>query len=445
MQYLNKHKPSILHLTPHLGGGVGAVTLNYIENDLHFEHKIICLDYANDYAKELCARLSIELEDNMHLNEADILQKIKKSDIVLVHFWNHPLLYKFLVSQKLPPSRVVFWSHISGCCPPHNFTKKVLTYPDLFVFNTPLAFENEVVESLSKDQKEKIKVIWATAGIDEFTCLKKIKKTSFNIGYVGTVDYCRMRKDFLNICSDIKIEDIKFIVCGGNKEEEISNQAKEMGVSELFDFTGKVNNIAFYMSIFDVFGYPLVENHSGTCDLVLQEAMAAGAVPVVFDNPMERYIVKDGITGVVVKSADEYKSAIEVLYNNVELRKTLSSQAKKYAIDNFSLNSLIGEWEKTFKEVLKFSKSEKKWSMDNLGEEYSYKNIFFEALGDYSKPFKAYFEKSTRDDGCEKIARLAKMQIWQGDSKGTVHQYYKFFPESEELQVLSDLMNDLSK
>ena len=44
----------ILHITPHLGGGVGAVILNWVTFDKNNEHKIITLDYANDNALKIC-------------------------------------------------------------------------------------------------------------------------------------------------------------------------------------------------------------------------------------------------------------------------------------------------------------------------------------------------------------------------------------------------------
>ena len=45
------NKIKILHITPHLGGGVGRVLLNYlskVKDDNCFIHQVACLDYAID-------------------------------------------------------------------------------------------------------------------------------------------------------------------------------------------------------------------------------------------------------------------------------------------------------------------------------------------------------------------------------------------------------------
>ena len=38
----------ILHITPHLGGGVGKVLLNWIISDSKNHHEIATLDFANE-------------------------------------------------------------------------------------------------------------------------------------------------------------------------------------------------------------------------------------------------------------------------------------------------------------------------------------------------------------------------------------------------------------
>ena len=61
---MKERRIKILHITPHLGGGVGRVVLNYLtktKNDPLFEHQLACLDYANDYAKIISRNIGIKL------------------------------------------------------------------------------------------------------------------------------------------------------------------------------------------------------------------------------------------------------------------------------------------------------------------------------------------------------------------------------------------------
>ena len=101
-------KKQILHITPHLGGGVGRVLLNYfskVTDDPSFVHKVACWDYANRKAVEVAKDIGLSLFDKMSARKQEILDIIADSDMVLVHWWNHPLLYDFLVREQLSECR----------------------------------------------------------------------------------------------------------------------------------------------------------------------------------------------------------------------------------------------------------------------------------------------------------------------------------------------------
>jgi len=442
-QHMDKKR--ILHITPHLGGGVGRVLLNYlvkVQNDSSFEHKVICLDYANDNAVSTAGRLDLVLSDNMHLRPGNILEEIASADIVLIHWWNHPLLYDFFVRQTLPPSRIILWSHNSGFHPPGVFTEKVLAYPNLFVFTTPISYKTKEIQNLTDEQKKSLRVVWSTGGVDHVKSVKPKTHTGFNVGYIGTVDYCKMHPDFLNICNQVDIPNVNFIVCGGPKEKELKQEAEHLGIGKKFNFTGCVPDIKEYLSLFDIFGYPLAPYHYGTCDQTLQESMAAGVVPVVLANQMESYMVKDGVTGIVAKDKEEYIKVLQDLYHNRELRNKLSQNAKEYAIHTFSLEKIANEWNKLFNEVLDFPKTVRKWKNSKKGEDISPKDVFLESLVHHGEDFVSYCNAESDEEkksAIEKIKKLAESANWQAETRGTVHHYNFFFPNDPYLSVWSQL------
>lgn len=441
-------KVKILHITPHLGGGVGKVLLNYFiktKNNLNYVHQISCLDYANNKAINIAHKHNFILPDNMKNKRQKLLDKIAKADIILIHLWNHPLLYDFLVREQLPTSRVIMWSHNSGLYPPGVFTNKILTYPDLFVFTTPVSYKTKEVQNLSNKQKKSLRFVWATGGVEHVKLVKPKKHFGFNIGYIGTVDYAKLHPNFLNICSKVNIPNVKFIVCGGPSENKIKKEVEKKGLAKKFRFTGKVSDISKYLSIFDIFGYPLAPYHYGTCDQSLQESMAVGVVPVVLSNSMENYMVKDGKTGIVAKSIKDYIQAIETLYNNKALRSLLSQNARKYALNLFTIDRMAREWEIIFKEALVIPKTRKIWNMVKKNKEVRAGDIFLESLGDYGKDFifycKAKSDKKKRKS-IEKIKKLAKSANWQAKTRGTVHHYHSFFPNDRCLSIWSQLMKN---
>jgi len=424
-------KKNILHITPHLGGGVGTVLLNYlsfVKDNKNTIHSVATLDYANEKSIKRSQEAEFKLFPDMHKKVSDLLDLISESDIILIHFWNHPLLYDFLVRNELPPSRIIFWSHVSGIVPPYIFPFKTLKYPDIFIFTTPLSFKAKEVENFPN--KNHFRTIWSSGGVNNVKNAEKKPHKRFNIGYVGTVDYSKMHSEFLEICSQINIPDVKFIICASDNYANIQAKAQKMGIADKFEFLCQVPDTKDYLEIFDVFGYPLNPNHYGTCDQVLQEAMAAGVVPVVLNNPMESYMVSNGKVGLVAKNTKDYVSLIEKLYNEPELRAELSKNAKEYAISKYSVEILNKEWEQIFNEALNLPKVKRKWDISK--QNITYMDIFIESIGEYGINFKK--------EHIEEIEKMAKLPNWQSETKGTIHQYYKFFKDDKNIKYFSELM-----
>ena len=79
---------------------------------------------------------------------------------------------------------------------------------------------------------------------------------------------------------------MEFTVIGGDNENKLRQECIINSVNNV-NIIGKIDNIEPYLAVFDIFAYPLNPNHYGTAEQVLQEAMAAGVVPVVFNNPQK--------------------------------------------------------------------------------------------------------------------------------------------------------------
>lgn len=445
---VSKQNKKILHITPHLGGGVGSVLMNYfstVKEGSSFTHTIVCLDYANKNAIASFRKFGFPIFDNMSKKKIEILNLISNFDEVIIHWWNHPLLYDFLVREKLPPCRLILWSHTAGFYPPSVFTKKILEYPDIFVFTTPASLKAPDVKTLSNKRKESLRVVWSTSGVKHTKSIQPKKHDGFNVGYIGTVDYAKIHPRFLIMCNKINIPGIKFIVCGGSGEDQMRREAEKLGIEKKFNFTGIVSDITEYLSLFDVFGYPLASYHYGTCDQVLAEAMAAGIVPVVLQNHMEKLMIQNGKTGIIAKNEDEYVRAIESLYKDKKLRDNLSKNAREYAIKTFSLDMMVEKLDIIFKEILEIPKTHKKWTINKKGHLFP-KDIFLEALGNHGKDFISYCEAQSATEktkATRKISRLGKKAVWRSMTKGTVHHYFYFFPDDKNLSIWSKLMKKL--
>lgn len=319
----------VLHITPHLGGGVGRVILDWVKAE-GSGHVIMCLDTINSAADSFCYEHQIPLlsKDEMP-RVVDVL--IEQADTVVVHYWDHFTL-PALLAQPFPPCRLVFWCHKN-----YPVSQAEINYPDLFLGVSPVQGYKRHIRSVC-----------------DMTRFSESAPQSHNgviVGYVGTVDYKKLHADFLELCSAIKVPNIRFIIVGENNIGGVSD--------EKFTFTDHIDDVVPYYSIFDIFGYPLRPDHYGTCEQVLGEAMCAGVIPVVMDNPAERDIIKSVGYGIIAANKKEYVSAIEELAMYPRFRKSISEQIRGRAQAYYSLPRMRQQWARVFKTLGKHPKKER--------------------------------------------------------------------------------------
>jgi glycosyltransferase involved in cell wall biosynthesis len=437
----------ILHLTPHLGSGVGAVVLNYLDkakDDQRFEHSVVCLDDANNLAKSSAALAGYVLLDKMHADINALLELIAAADIVLVHWWNHPLLYDFLVRNPLPPSRVIFWSHVTGLPAPNNYTVKLLNYPDQMVFTTPLSLNLPIVKTMSQQLPGHFSAIWSTGGVERLNWLKLKSHTGINIGYAGSLDPAKLHPDFLKLCAQVNIPDLHFIIVGGpdDQSQSLAKEATRLGLSDRFTFTGFVSEEEKWrlLSTFDLFAYPLAPHHYGSSDQILQEAMSIGLVPIVFANPMESLMVDYGGAGIIANNSTDYIKALEDLATDNIKRQRLGERAKNYAQANYSLVKMEQAWDDLFAKTLTLPKTTKKWPLNTGAKQIAAHDIFLESLGDDGQVFLDYCldaDDLSKEKAISAIKNLSTSPNWRSASKGTAHQYHAFFPDDDYLALWS--------
>ena len=323
----------ILHITPHLGGGVGTVIIDWMVKIRGKDNAVLCLDTMNDKAKDALGKLKMAHGWNQRYMYEAINRFITESDVVLVHYWDHPMLEKWLAGD-LPECRLAFWCHKNFSIPDRD-----LMYPDRFIGT-----------SWIQDVSEHI---WSTGNMERFLKIKPKPHEGFNIGYAGTVDYKKLHPEFLDICKKIKrkIPEAHFAIVG---EDKISGLGS--GISAIdpdFTFTGKIDDVAPFLAEMDVFAYPLRPDHYGTCEIALGEAMAAGVVPIVMDNPAERVIC--GPVG--AKSETEFIRMVEMLYQVPEFRQCLSPMVRDNARRIYSIGHMIATWEQVFQEMMQKPKT----------------------------------------------------------------------------------------
>ena len=409
---------NILHITVHLGGGIGTVLSDWVLKDTVNDHTVVCLSH-NYYKKYP----ELNILENM-INRLEYVDNlVKVVDFVVIHFWNHPLLFQYLL-RGMPKSRVCMWSHVSGFNAPYIFSKKLISYTDKFVLSSPVSYATKEIKNASTE----VCTIWTTGDLSPYLAIEKKFHEGINIGYIGTLDYCKLHPMFVDMCCNVvreSIQPINFTIIGdGYDAENIKNDVKLSGMGNHFTFTGVVDDIKPYLAEMDIFGYPLNRDHFGTCEQVLGEAMAAGVQPITLNNPSEDYILGGFKDFICIDEWDYIKKLTNVYKHNLIDPKILQSRAK----DLYSISSMMHQWNMLFKELSSKEKTVKVWNGYNGDNGYK---IFLESLGDLGDTFDSWW-----------YTQKKKSLQWRSHSKGSPIQYAEAFPNDKQLDQLRKLCND---
>ncbi len=419
----------IIHVTPHLGGGVGRVVLNYFRGAPGgpADYAVYCLDHANEGALRAAADLGLELHERLGRDYEALAAAVAAADAVVVHWWNHPLLYAWLINGLWPECRLLMWAHVAGHHAPQVFTENALRFPDLFALTTPHALAAPALAALSETERaERVRVLFQCGGLDYVPRPgPRPANDRLRIGYVGTVDGQKMHPRFLDLClaADLPPEAV-FVVAGGPGHEELRRAAADRGAAARFEILGPVADVPALLATLDIFGYPLNRVHYGALELALLEAQAAGVPPVVLGGGAEGFLVRDGVTGLVAADEADYARQLGRLARGPELRNRLAAAASEDVRRRFSLENTVAAFDALYAELLARPKRSRRHGRTGAAPLSPYE-LFLESQGDRAEDFCRIMRNETPRAGFD--------PIFFSPTRGSVFHYQQFFPDDPHL------------
>ena len=151
-----------------------------------------------------------------------------------IEWWNAPEVDDFLRSD-LPPVRMLLWIHVAGDRPPQIITPDVVEYADFALASSPKCFLNESIQSLPTEARiAKTGMAYDATDFARLDGLKPKPHDDFRVGYIGYVDYVKMHRRYVHMSAAADIPNVKFVVCGGHKQEEIAKEGRgDRGCSQV--------------------------------------------------------------------------------------------------------------------------------------------------------------------------------------------------------------------
>lgn len=326
----------ILHITPHLGGGVGkAHAAIQGATDPAVGRAYYLLEQPRDrrYA-DLIEQAGGRLYDADQ--GGSLARLIEDADIVQIEWWNHPRLYHLLATADLPPMRSLFWAHVSGLFAPYIPTDLVAA-AGRFLFTSPCSLQAPEIATLPDAVRARLGVVGSGFGFaDEGAVPGGGNGASAAVAYLGTVDFVKMHPSFFDIIDQVDNPDIRVSVWGGfDVQGEPARGARAMRHPERVRLEGQTADPRAALQAAGIFFYPLREDHYGTAENALIEAMSLGLVPVVLANPAEKAIVTDGVNGVLAADPADMATRLGRLLEDPNERARLSLAAQATARERY--------------------------------------------------------------------------------------------------------------
>ena len=316
----------ILHVTPHLGGGVGKAhaALSAVLPEI-VQQTFVLLEAPRErrYIDMIeAAGARVLTADNL----AHVAALARESDIVQFEFWNHPRMFECLARAEFPAMRSVFWSHISGIARPL-IQPALMAEAARFVFTTEASLASASVAALRRKTHKKVSVINSGFGFPD-AAPRIARGRAPGIAYLGTVDFVKMHPGFFDAIDALGDDGVRVAVWGEvDPQGAVVARANAMRHPGRVEFMGRTSDPAAALASADIFFYPLQRDHYGTAENALVEAMSLGLAPLVLDNPAEKAIVQDGQTGFVASSIEEIGSLLEMLLLLPDMREKISRNA----------------------------------------------------------------------------------------------------------------------
>jgi len=350
----------LLHITAHLGGGVGKVLAGVIMESTHRQdgvhHVVACLD-APEKRHFIDQLRSYGGEVLIRPSRHRLTQEITRADLVQLEWWHHPLVAGWMCAGVLPPMRLLVWSHVSGLHPPE-IPPQFASAPHRFLFTSPCSWEHPSLAAIQSQLTERVGVVFSSGGFDEFPPPpKRSPRESLRVGYVGTLNFAKLHPQLLDFVAAVRLPNFSMTLVGDpTTGADLMTQAVKMGLSSRLMLRGYRTDVAAELVSLDVMAYLLNPLHYGTTENALLEAMAMGVVPIVLDNPAERHLVRHGETGLIVNSPASFADAINWLAAHPADCARLSVNACCFVRGRFAVSRTVDELNLHYQAVLREEK-----------------------------------------------------------------------------------------
>ena len=141
------------------------------------------------------------------------------------------------------------------------------------------------------------------------------------------------------------------IVGDGTEKEKYLNQIKDYASKKGIQFLGKRNDVKEILRVSDIF---VLATYSEGMSNALLEAMASRLAIVTTDIDVNREVIDDGVSGLLVpiRDAAALTAKLSMLITDETMRRSLGEHAYREALRKYEIDSVINRITTLYEEVL---------------------------------------------------------------------------------------------
>ena len=368
--------------------------------------------------------------------DQSMAEVLRAADAVILNWWNHPLMSRFLASFPQAPMRLLLWSHVNGCIYPF-LPANFLSRFSRVLFTTPYSLDNMWWGETERNAILKKSEIVYGSGIYNRDGPRKrdysVQDDTFTIGYVGTLNKAKIHPETAVYCKAAKqaVPNARFLFVG-EPDESLQADLSDAGLNDCVEFTGYIQNVVDQMARFNAFGYLLNPVHYGTTENAILEAMHFALPVVLLNQGTEKHLVSHESNGFLVSGPTEYAKVMMRLAKSEALRKKIGTAAREAAI---TLTDADGN-AKRFRESVELTLDERK-------ELISFSDITGETPTDWFIAFMPPEDKAAflrfKQNGAP-LPIECRRDIYTQETKSSLYHFRNCFVTDDSLRRLESIL-----
>jgi glycosyltransferase involved in cell wall biosynthesis len=269
---------------------------------------------------------------------------VESADVVIIDFWNHPLLVDLLHRVELPPARVIAWASVRGTTAPQVLPAGLGDCCDELWLTTAASRDSPAAVQ-ARRRGVPVEVVLPLLDTNRLAgTVDRSRRDELVVGYLGSYSptkvHPRLPELFHAVAEAMRLQhpgvDVRFELHGGGGDpRELEARFAELGMAGRATVRGATEDVGAAFAAWDVLAYPLRPGGYATADRVVQEAMWVGLPVVVLDDGAVATLVDHMSTGLVAPDEDAFVAEVVRLLGDPGLRSAISAASAGWARDRF--------------------------------------------------------------------------------------------------------------